>query len=79
MGAKLIGIVILLAGLVILAIQNYHPVTLRFLFWTYETNMVLTVLASFLIGFLVGGLGLWIAGAKREKSRSQESINSSLR
>ena len=65
MNAKLIGIVILLAFLVVLAIQNYQPVTVRFLFWVHETSMVLVVLLSFLIGCLAGGLALWVGGAKK--------------
>ena len=68
MNAKLIGIVILLAFLVIFAIQNYHPVTVKFLFWAHETSMVLVLLVSFLVGCLVGGLALWIGGAKKKNS-----------
>ncbi len=56
--AKLIGMIVLLALLVICAIQNYQPVTVKFLFWIYETSMVLVVLVSFLIGCLAGGLAL---------------------
>jgi uncharacterized integral membrane protein len=64
--AKLIGMIILLALLVICAIQNYQPVTVKFLFWTYETSTVLVVLVTFLIGGLVGGLRLWLGGTKKK-------------
>jgi uncharacterized integral membrane protein len=74
MNAKFIGIVVLLALLVVLAIQNYQPLTLKFLFWAFETSVVLVLLVSFLIGALVGGLVLWIGrGKKKELSpRSAE-------
>jgi uncharacterized integral membrane protein len=68
MNARLIGIMILLTFLVILAVQNYQPVTVKFLFWAYETSMVLVVLVSLLIGGLVGGLALWLGGTKKKKS-----------
>jgi uncharacterized integral membrane protein len=64
--AKLIGMMILLALLVICAVQNYQPVTVKFLFWTYETSTVLVVLVTFLIGGLVGGLGLWLGRTKKK-------------
>jgi uncharacterized integral membrane protein len=69
MNAKLIGIIVLLAFLIILAIQNYQPVSIEFLFWTYKTSMVLTVVVSFLVGCLVGGLALWIGAAKKKKKK----------
>ena len=68
MNARLMGIIVLLAFLVVLAVQNYQPVTVRFLFWAYETSMVLVVLVSFLIGCLAGGLALWVGGAKKKIS-----------
>ena len=68
MNAKLIGMIILLAFLVIFAVQNYQPVTVKFLFWAHETSMVLVVLVSFLIGCLVGGVALWLGGAKKKTS-----------
>jgi uncharacterized integral membrane protein len=67
MNAKLIGIIVLLALLVVLAIQNYQPLTLKFLFWALETSVVLVLLVSFLIGALVGGLVLWIGRGKKEE------------
>ena len=68
MSAKWIGVVILLAFLVILAIQNYQPLTLRILFWTFETSAVLTILVSCSLGFLVGGLVVWIGAGKKKES-----------
>jgi uncharacterized integral membrane protein len=66
MNAKLIGIIVLLAFLIVLAIQNYQPLTLKFLFWNFETSVILVLLISFLIGVLVGGLVLWIGRGKKK-------------
>jgi uncharacterized integral membrane protein len=66
MNAKLIGIIVLLVLLVVLAIQNYQPLTLKFLFWSLETSLVLVLLVSFLIGALVGGLILWVGRGKKK-------------
>jgi len=66
MNARLIGILVLLVLLVVLAIQNYQPLTLKFLFWAFETSVVLVLLISFLIGALVGGLVLWIGRGKKK-------------
>jgi uncharacterized integral membrane protein len=68
MNAKLIGTIVLLALLVIFAIQNYQPVTVKVFFWAYETSMLLVILVSFLIGGLAGGLGMWFGGAKKPPS-----------
>lgn len=73
MNAKIIGIIVLLVVLVIFAIQNAHPVPIRFLFWGFETTAVLSILASFLIGFLVGWLISWI-GPKKKKDSTPSSI-----
>ncbi len=56
MGPKLIGLVILLVFLVIFAIQNPQPVAVKFLFWEITTSAVICILASFVVGFLVGWL-----------------------
>jgi len=66
MNAKLIGIIVLLALLIALAIQNYQPLTLKFLFWAFETSVILVLLVSFLMGALVGGLVLWIGRGKKK-------------
>ena len=68
MNVKLVGMIILLVLMVVFAIQNYQPVTVRFLFWAYESSMVLVFLVSFLIGCLVGGLALWLGGTKKKTS-----------
>ena len=53
---KLIGLIILLVLLVIFAIQNPQPVAVKFLFWEITTSAVISILASFAVGFLVGWL-----------------------
>ncbi len=68
MNAKIIGIIVLLVVLLIFAIQNAHPVSIRFLFWGFETIAVLTILVSFLIGFFVGCLVMWIRPRKKKDS-----------
>ncbi|MBP1723041.1 MAG: Lipopolysaccharide assembly protein domain [Deltaproteobacteria bacterium] len=66
MNARIIGIIVLLVLLVVLAIQNYQPLTLKFFFWAFETSVVLVLLVSFLIGALVGGFILWIGRGKKK-------------
>ena len=67
MNAKIIGVIILLVVLVVFAIQNTQPVGITFLFWGFETTAVLSILVSFLIGFLAGWL---IMG----RGRSQKKV-----
>jgi uncharacterized integral membrane protein len=40
--------------------------TLKFLFWAFETSVVLVLLVSFVIGALVGGFLVWIGRAKKK-------------
>ena len=71
MGAKLIGIIVLLVIIVIFAIQNTQAVAIKVLFWGIETSAVLSILVSFFIGFLLGWLVSWSgSGRKKEKVSS---------
>jgi uncharacterized integral membrane protein len=65
----LIGIIVLLVVMVIFAIQNTQPVAVKFLFWGIETSAVLSILVSFILGFLMGCLVLW-AGSGRKKEKA---------
>ena len=67
MRAKLIAIIVLLILLVIFAIQNTQPVVLNYLFWQISTSSVLSILVSFAIGVLTGGL-LMMIGRKKKSS-----------
>jgi uncharacterized integral membrane protein len=77
MGAKLIGIIVLLVIIVIFAIQNTQAVAIKFLFWGIETSAVLSILVSFMIGFLVGWLVFW-AGTGRKKEEASPPPASKL-
>jgi len=67
MNAKIIGIILLLVVLVVFAIQNTATVPIKFLIWGFETTSVISILASFLIGLVVGWLISWI-GPRKKKS-----------
>ena len=56
MKAKVIGLIVLLVFLVIFAIQNTEPVNVKLLFWKISTSAALTILVSYLFGFLTGWL-----------------------
>ena len=56
MSPKVIGLIILLIFLVIFAVQNTQPVAVKLLFWEISTSAVLTILVSFVLGFLTGWL-----------------------
>ncbi len=56
MGPKVIGLIILLVFLLIFAIQNTQSVVVKLLFWEISTSAALTILVSYLMGFLTGWL-----------------------
>ncbi len=56
MSPKVIGLIILLVFLVIFAIQNTQSVVVKLLFWQISTSAALTILVSYMIGFLTGWL-----------------------
>lgn len=56
MSPKIIGLIVLLIFLVIFAVQNTQPVDVKLFFWKISTSAVLTILVSYLIGFLTGWL-----------------------
>ena len=62
---KLIGLILLLVLLVIFAIQNPQSVAVKFLFWEITTSAVISILASFVVGFLVG----WLIFVFRRKEK----------
>lgn len=53
---KLIIILILLPLLVILALQNYGVVNVKFLLWSFKTSKAIVILFSLLAGFIIGWL-----------------------
>jgi uncharacterized integral membrane protein len=63
MQAKMIGLVVLLAILLIFALQNTQPVAVKFLFWETTFSAVLTILISFFLGTLTG----WLVSYLRPK------------
>ncbi|NWF91757.1 MAG: LapA family protein [Syntrophaceae bacterium] len=67
MRAKLIAIIVLLILLLIFAIQNIQPVVVNFLFWKISTSSVVSILVSFVIGLMTGGL-LMMIGRMKKKS-----------
>ncbi len=56
MSPKVIGLIILLVFLLIFAIQNTQSVVVKLLFWEISTSAALTILVSYLMGFLTGWL-----------------------
>ena len=56
MSPKVVGLIILLVILLIFAIQNTQSVVVKLLFWEISTSAALTILVSYLIGFLTGWL-----------------------
>ena len=56
MSSKVIALIILLVFLLIFAIQNTQSVVVKLLFWEISTSAALTILVSYLIGFLTGWL-----------------------
>ena len=66
MSVKVVGIMILLVLVVIFAVQNAQVLMIRFLFWGIETSAVLSILGSFVIGFLAGWLFGWTGQGKKK-------------
>jgi uncharacterized integral membrane protein len=56
MKPKMIGLVVLLAVLLVFALQNTQPVAVKFLLWETTASAVLTILISFCMGALAGFL-----------------------
>lgn len=56
MKPKIISIIVLIALVGILLIQNSQQVTYRFFFWTVEVSQLLLVLIMLIIGFAAGWL-----------------------
>jgi uncharacterized integral membrane protein len=65
MKTKLIGVIILLVFLVVFAVQNAQPLTVKFLLWEFNTSAVLSIFISFLVGFLIG----WIIGLTKPEKK----------
>lgn len=67
MSLKAGAVIVLLVLLVIFAIQNTHPVEVKFLLWKISTSAVLSILVSFFIGFLMGWLVSYSKPARKEE------------
>jgi len=67
MSPKFIGLIVLLIFLVIFAVQNTQPVDVKLFFWQISTSAVLTILVSYLVGFLTAWLlGVLKHGGKKD-------------
>jgi len=51
---KWILIVIILLLLIVFTAQNYQPVQIRFLAWSFKSSSAVTIFISLVIGFLIG-------------------------
>jgi uncharacterized integral membrane protein len=51
---KWIVIVIALIILVVFTAQNYQPVQIRFLTWSFKSSSAISIFISLVIGFLIG-------------------------
>ncbi|HLC27043.1 MAG TPA: LapA family protein [bacterium] len=65
---KLFVSTILLAALLVFALQNTETVKVHILLWTFSLSSVLLILIPFLVGFLLGwGLNAWGRHRRKEK------------
>jgi uncharacterized integral membrane protein len=64
--ARTIVIVLLIAVLAIVMVQNAQPVTFHFLNWDYQVSQLLLVVIVFVIGWLAGFIGAKLARKKKE-------------
>ncbi|OFW18231.1 MAG: hypothetical protein A3H27_05925 [Acidobacteria bacterium RIFCSPLOWO2_02_FULL_59_13] len=65
---KLFVSTILLAALLVFALQNTETVKVHILLWTFSLSSVLLILIPFLLGFLLGwGLNTWGRHRRKEK------------
>jgi uncharacterized integral membrane protein len=54
MAWKWILIVTILMVLIVFTAQNYEPMQIRFLAWSFKSSSAITVFISMAIGFLIG-------------------------
>jgi uncharacterized integral membrane protein len=66
-------ILVIVIGVAIFAVQNSSAplVTMRFLFWKFETSLIYTILGSMGVGILMT-LFFWIPKAIKSSIRSKE-------
>ena len=64
--ARVIILLILIALVVIMAMQNSYPISLYFLFWRAQVDGLLLFLLIFIVGMLAGSLLFW--GWRRGRS-----------
>jgi len=78
-------IFLIIIGIAIFAIQNSSasPITIKFLFWQFETSLIYTILGSIILGVLIT-LFFWIPTAiksafhKRQLKREVGNLKSAL-
>lgn len=51
---KWIVIVTVLVILIVFTAQNYQPVQIRFIAWSFKSSSAVTIFISLVIGFLIG-------------------------
>lgn len=51
---KLILVLVFLILLIIFTVQNYEVISIQFFLWSFQTSRTIVILATFVIGVLVG-------------------------
>jgi uncharacterized integral membrane protein len=54
MAWKWILIVTILVLLIVFTAQNYEPMQIKFLAWSFKSSSAITIFISLMIGFLIG-------------------------
>lgn len=54
MSWKWILIITVLIMLIVFTAQNYEPVQIKFLAWSFKSSSAITIFISLVIGFLIG-------------------------
>ena len=54
MAWKWVLIVTILMLLIVFTAQNYEPVQIKFLVWSFRSSSAITIFVSLVIGFLIG-------------------------
>jgi len=70
MKPKLIVVLVLIALLLIILIQNTQVVTLRLFFWKVGMSQIILIPLTMAIGFVVGFIVAKVTGNQRRKNKT---------
>lgn len=69
--AILILVLVIIMLVTVFSVQNALPVTISFLFWTFEASLAIVIFLSALSGIIIGAIGMSLVRMRAHRKKTE--------